>query len=136
MPFNPPYVTAGTAGVLLLMQMALLLRVVILRRRNRQSLGDGGHDDLLRAVRRHGNLAENAAMFLVCFALFELTGGPRRVLVFMCATFVVARISHAVGLSTRKTVNLARVGGIVLTVFVGVGLGWRLVVHAASRLFL
>jgi uncharacterized membrane protein YecN with MAPEG domain len=134
MPFTPPYVTAITAGVLVVMQTALMLSVAVARRRNRQSLGDGGYDDLVRAIRRHGNLAENAALFVAGFALFELTGGARSVLIFLCTTFVVGRITHAIGLSMKDTYNAARVGGIALTTFVGVNLGWRLVVHSATRL--
>jgi uncharacterized membrane protein YecN with MAPEG domain len=134
MPFTPPYVTAITAGVLVLMQTALMLGVVAARRRNRQSLGDGGQADLVRAIRRHGNLAENAALFVAGFALFELTGGSRRVLVVLCTTFVVGRVSHAIGLSMKNTYNRARVGGVVLTGIVGVTLGWRLIAHATTRL--
>jgi uncharacterized membrane protein YecN with MAPEG domain len=134
MAFTPPLVSALTAGFLILMQTALMLTVVMARRRNRQSLGDGGHQDLLRAVRRHGNLAENAAIFLAGFTLLELAGGCRIGLAVLCAAFVLGRISHVVGLSMPKTVNPFRVGGIALTAIVGVGLGTRLVLLAVSRL--
>jgi uncharacterized membrane protein YecN with MAPEG domain len=101
MTLTPPFVTALTAGILLGMQTALMLDVVATRRRSRQSLGDGGHDGLLRAIRRHGNLAENAAIFIAGSALLELTGGPRAIVAVMCAAFVVGRVSHAVGLSMK-----------------------------------
>jgi uncharacterized membrane protein YecN with MAPEG domain len=134
MTFTPPLVSALTAGILILMQTALMLTVVVARRRNRQSLGDGGHHDLLLAMRRHGNLAENAAIFLAGFALLELAGGGRTGLAVLCAAFVLGRISHVVGLSMTKTVNPFRVGGVVLTAIVGVTLGTRLVVLAVSQL--
>jgi uncharacterized membrane protein YecN with MAPEG domain len=134
MTFTPPFVTALTAGVLLFMQTALMLNVAATRRQSRQSLGDGGNDRLLRAIRRHGNLAENAALFIAGFALLELTGGARKSLAIMCVAFVVGRVSHAIGLSMKKTFNAARVGGIVLTAIVGTGLGWRLVSSAISHL--
>ena len=75
MPFTPPVVSALTAGVLIVMQMALMLTVIRARRRNRQSLGDGGNPDMLLAIRRHGNSAENAALFIAGFALLELRDG-------------------------------------------------------------
>jgi uncharacterized membrane protein YecN with MAPEG domain len=125
--FTPPVVTALTAGILILMQMALLFAVVRARRRNRQSLGDGGHAGLLMAVRRHGNLAENAALFVAGFALLEMFGGNRIGLAIMCAAFVLARISHAVGLSMQNTVNPFRVFGTAATVVVGMVLGLDLV---------
>jgi uncharacterized membrane protein YecN with MAPEG domain len=134
MTFSPPLISALTAGILILMQTALMLPVVAARRRNRQSIGDGGHHDLLLAVRRHGNLAENAAIFLAGFTLLALAGGGRLGLAVLCAAFVLGRISHAVGLSMTKTVNPFRVGGVVLTAIVGVSLGARLVLLAVSQL--
>jgi uncharacterized membrane protein YecN with MAPEG domain len=134
MTFAPPLISAATAGILILMQTALMMTVVAARRRNRQSIGDGGHHELLLAIRRHGNFAENAAIFLAGFTLLELAGGGRIGLAIMCAAFVLGRVSHAVGLSMPKTVNRFRVGGVVLTAIVGVTLGARLLLVAASQL--
>ena len=39
----------------------------MLRRRVRQSLGEGTDPALIRAVRRHGNFAENAAIFVAAW---------------------------------------------------------------------
>ena len=134
MTFTPPLISACTAGILILMQTALMMTVVAARRRNRQSIGDGGHHELLLAIRRHGNFAENAAIFLAGFTLLELAGGGRLGLAIMCAAFVLGRISHAVGLSMPKTVNRFRVGGVALTATVGLALGLRLLLVAASQL--
>ena len=136
MTFTPPLISAATAGVLIIMQTFLMLTVVRARRRNRQSLGDGGHHELLLAVRRHGNFAENAATFLAGFTLLELAGGGRLGLAVLCAAFVLGRISHAIGLSMPKTVNRFRVGGVALTAFVGLTLGVRLLLLALSQLAL
>jgi hypothetical protein len=127
MPFTPPLVSALTGGVLIIMQMLLMLAVVVARRRNRQSLGDGGKPEVLQAIRRHGNLAENAALFIAGFALLELIDGHRPSLEIMCALFVLGRISHIIGLSMPKTVNNFRVGGIGATIVVGFALGLSLI---------
>jgi uncharacterized protein len=128
MPLSPPFVSAFTAGILVIMQMALMFSVVLARRRNRQSIGDGGQHDVLLAIRRHGNFAENAAIFVAGFALLELMGGGRTGLAIMCTAFVLARISHVVGLSMpSKTTNPLRVGGAAVTTFVGIALGIRLI---------
>lgn len=129
-----PVVSAFTAGILIIMQVLLMLGVVVARRRNRQSLGDGGHPELISAMRRHGNLAENAALFIAGFTLFELIGGNRTALIIMCAAFVLARISHAVGLSLKKTSNPFRTGGVAVTVIVGIALGARLMLTALPHL--
>ena len=127
MPLTPPLISALTAGILIVMQMALALTVALARRRNRQSLGDGGNKDVLQAARRHGNLAENAALFIAGFTLMELLGGDRVELEILCAVFVLARISHAIGLSMQNTVNRFRIIGITATIAVGVALGLTLV---------
>ena len=129
-----PVVSAFTAGILIIMQVLLMLGVVVARRRNRQSLGDGGHPELISAMRRHGNLAENAAIFIAGFTLLEIMGGNRTALIIMCAAFVLARISHAVGLSLKKTSNPFRTGGVAVTVIVGIALGARLMLTALPHL--
>jgi uncharacterized membrane protein YecN with MAPEG domain len=134
MTFTPPAISALTAGILITLQMALMAGVALARRRNRQSLGDGGDQGLLRAIRRHGNLAENGALFIAGFTLLELAGGNRLSLQILCAVFVLARISHAVGLSMDKTVNPLRLAGVFGTIGVGVALGVRLVLVAMSSL--
>jgi uncharacterized membrane protein YecN with MAPEG domain len=134
MSFVPPVVTAFTAGLLLVMQMALLFSVVLTRRRTRQSIGDGGNQKLLLAIRRHGNFAENAAVFIACFALLEILGGGRRGLMIICAAFVLGRIAHIVGLMMKETVNPFRIGGIVLTISTGVALGLQLITIAFPHL--
>jgi len=134
MPLAPPILSALTAGVLIVMQMALMLTVVLARRRNRQSIGDGGNPELLAAIRRHGNFAENAAIFVAGFTLLEVLGGSRTGIATMCAAFVVGRISHVIGLSMEKTVNPFRVGGVVITASVGLALGFGLIRVALSKL--
>jgi uncharacterized membrane protein YecN with MAPEG domain len=131
MPFSPPYVSAITAGILIIIQMALMYSVVRTRWRVRQSLGDGGKQEILLTIRRHGNLAENAAIFIAGFALLELMGASRLWVAILCAAFVLARISHLVGLSMPgKTVNRLRIAGAAGTMFVGVALGARLIFAA------
>jgi uncharacterized protein len=134
MQFTPPVISALTAGILIVMQMVLLSAVARARRRDRQSLGDGGNRGLLMAIRRHGNLAENAALFVIGFALLEMSGANPIGLAIMCLAFVLARISHAVGLSMKNTVNSFRVLGTTATVIVGIVLGVELVRFAIRQL--
>ncbi|MDP3735766.1 MAG: MAPEG family protein [Hyphomonadaceae bacterium] len=124
---SAPLVSAVTAGVLIIIQMALILTVVVARRRGKQSLGDGGDANVLRATRRHGNFAENAAIFVVALALFEMLGGERLTAEIYAGIFIFGRLAHAIGLSLKNTRNLPRVLGILATVGVGVVLGVRLV---------
>jgi uncharacterized protein len=122
-----PAVSAITAGVLILAQMVLLWATVLVRRRVRQSLGEAGDPALTRAVRRHGNFAENAAIFVVSLALVEMLGAPRWFVAGLAALFVIGRVVHAIGLSQTNTVNPWRVAGVIATVAAGLILGLRLV---------
>lgn len=134
MTFNPPIISALTCGILIVMQMALMVAVAMARRSSRQSLGDGGHPVLLNAIRRHGNFAENAAIFIAGFALLEMTGAGRTTVAVLCTLFVLARISHAIGLSTKRTVNAFRFLGAVGTAFVGLALGVGLIIASLAHL--
>jgi hypothetical protein len=133
-PLVFPAIAALTAGILIILQMALMITVIPLRRKNRQSLSDGGHPDLLQAIRRHGNFAENAAIFVTGLALLELMGADRLGIEIMSAIFILGRVSHAIGLTMQPTVNIFRVLGTASTVLVGVALGVRLVSIALANL--
>ncbi|RFB79249.1 MAPEG family protein [Methylovirgula sp. 4M-Z18] len=124
---SPPIYSTITAGLLILLQMLLLLDVVRMRWSVRQSLGDGGKKELATAIRRHGNLAENAAIFIACFTLLELIDGRGAFLGALCLGLLIGRALHVIGLSMRRTVNPFRSAGVVMTVLVGVTLGLRLV---------
>ena len=130
----PPVVSAITAGVLIVAQMALLWATVLVRRRVRQSLGEAGDPALTRAVRRHGNFAENAAIFVACLALAEMLGAARWFVAALAALFVLGRIVHAIGLSQTNTVNPWRVGGVFATITAGLILGVRLVMLGVAHL--
>jgi uncharacterized membrane protein YecN with MAPEG domain len=134
MSFTPPMVTAFTAGLIIVMQMVLAFSVVRARRSARQSIGDGGNQQLLLAIRRHGNFAENAAIFVACSSLLEIMGGGGTGLMMLCVGFVLGRIGHLIGLSMKRTVNAFRIGGIILTITVGMALGVRLIMVSLPHL--
>ncbi|HVN00644.1 MAG TPA: MAPEG family protein [Caulobacteraceae bacterium] len=129
-----PVASAIAAGALIVGQMALMLGVVIIRRRAGPSLGDGGDPVLLAAVRRHGNYAENAAIFVASLALLEMLGAARPFVIGLATLFILGRILHAIGLSQTKTANIWRVAGVFATVGAGVTLGVRLVTLAVTHL--
>lgn len=122
-----PYATTITAGILLILQMALAGATSGARGKANSWVGDGGNDALLRAMRRHGNLAENTGIFLVGLMLLELSRFNHLVVVVLCAAFVFARLMHALGLSRTNTNNAFRVGGGVLTYLIGFALGVLLI---------
>jgi uncharacterized membrane protein YecN with MAPEG domain len=119
--------TTITAGVLLVIQMALAFAVSGARGQRNVWVGDGGQDALLRAIRRHGNLAENAGIFVIGFMLLELSKFSPTLLMCLCAAFVLVRLAHVVGLSQPDTGNVFRIAGGVGTYLLGFALGGALI---------
>lgn len=66
---------------------------------------------LERLVRRHGNLAENAAIFLVVLALFELLFGASTFVWAIGMLFLVGRLFHIIGFSNATGSHLVNPDG-------------------------
>ena len=95
-----PTYTAIAGAMLLLLQQVLMINTGLHRAKSGVNIGAGDDKNLERKIRRHGNLAENAAIFIVMLALVEsLTGQTTAILVF-ALVFVVARFSHAIAFSS------------------------------------
>lgn len=103
-------------AVLALLITGLSLHVSRLRLQHRVSFGDGGHKDLLVAVRAHGNALEQAALFsILSLSCLALPSSPSALLVACAAAFTAARLVHAAAIFARR-------------------LGLRQVAHVASTL--
>lgn len=108
-------VTALYAGLLALLYVILSARVILVRRGERISVGDGGNSELLRRVRVHANFAEYAPMAIVLMGLAESSKADPRLLHGLGMALVIGRVVHAVGLSPAASIMPLRVGGMVLT---------------------
>jgi uncharacterized membrane protein YecN with MAPEG domain len=122
MSTNFPHITAATAIVLAVLQMFLMLRTARGRGQFRTGLGDGGNEQLLKRIRAHGNLAENAPLFLILLGLTEMTGQWAAVVPIYAGIFIVARLAHAIGLSISSGVTVFRFTGVIATVGTVIGL--------------
>jgi uncharacterized protein len=96
--YSYPVVTGLTAAFLGILQVILTLNVIGLRFKTRIYLGDGGNKDLDHRVRMHGNLTENAPIFLILLGLFEMTQLHPVIVDCLGPAFVVSRIFQAIGL--------------------------------------
>ena len=110
-----PTVTAIYAALLGLMVIALGSRIAWLRRAHRIGLGDGGNQQLARAIRAHGNLVEYAPLALILMVLCELNGAPAVFLHALGVTLLVGRLLHAQGLLSSGGVSVGRTCGTTLT---------------------
>ena len=111
-----PVTAALAASILAVLQVILMVTVGNMRRAKSISFGDGGDAELLRLSRRHGNLIENAPMFLILLSLLEMIGGASIVVTSLAGLFIVARLSHAVALSSDSSPVVFRVLGALGTV--------------------
>ena len=94
-----PAIASITAGILVIMQVVLMLMVGLSRVKTRVGIGDGGDEALALKIRRHGNLAENAALFIAVLTLVELGGASQMAVMVIGGIFIVARLCHAIALS-------------------------------------
>lgn len=95
-----PVITATTAAIMLVAQQALMMQTGLYRPKASAPLGANGDLHMERLMRRHGNLAENAALMLVALAVLELITGPTLLVKGIAIAFVASRALHAAAFST------------------------------------
>lgn len=128
-----PFTTAFVAAVLIIMQVVFMMVTGIHRGKASIGVGFGDDKDLERKIRRHGNLAENAAIFLVVLGLVEgLSGGGLAASIFGFV-FLAARISHGIAFSSLagshgqenggRVFVMCRLAGAMGTALSGIGMG-------------
>ena len=111
-----PTITALCAAVLAILQIGLMLTVGLTRAKTGVGIGDGGSAELALLIRRHANLTENAPIFLIVLALVELGGGATWAVAALAATFLLARVAHAIALSQTPDAHPLRPVGALGTV--------------------
>ncbi len=144
MSLNMPLYAALLGGTLLVVQNILMVTVGLYRTNVGKGAGVDGDVKLERLVRRHGNLAENAAIFVVTLTLYELLMGQTAIAFWTAIVFAIARLlhiagfsdkagSHGIGEGSRKKLFLnLRAGGAGLSAISSVLLGAALVYAAIS----
>jgi uncharacterized membrane protein YecN with MAPEG domain len=122
-------VTSIVASVLALMLIRLSLKVIGLRRKNKVSLGTGGHDELERAIRAQGNFAEYVPMGLILLACLELNAAPWWLVAIPGLSLILGRLFHSKGINELPPNFSNRILGMKLTLntlagLVFLNLGW------------
>jgi len=107
-------ITMIAAGLLGLLLLILGVRIVMMRMRNRISLGDGDNPDLLTRIRAHGNAAEWIPIGLILLFLAEQRLGFGWPVIALAALLVIGRLLHPFGLANREP-NALRSLGMVFT---------------------
>ena len=129
-------VTSIVASVLTVIFIRLSFAVIGLRKKNKVSLGSGGHDDLERAMRAQGNFAEYVPFGMILIACLELNGAPWWLVALPGATLIIGRLIHAKGINVPPPDFSKRILGMKLTfatlmALIVLNVGWVLARFAA-----
>jgi uncharacterized membrane protein YecN with MAPEG domain len=120
------------AGLLGLMSIAIGFPIGQLRGKLKVSLGDGGDQRLLLAIRRHGNFMEWVPFALLLIALLEINGVAKLAIHALAAGLVLARLFHAVGLKHDSIEGVGRLVGAAGTALIVVISSIWLIVRFAT----
>lgn len=108
-------ITSIVTATLTIIFVKLSFAVIGLRRKNKVSLGNGGHEDLERAIRAQGNFAEYVPIGIILIACLELNGAPWYLVAIPGITLILGRWIHAKGINIPPPDFSKRVLGMKLT---------------------
>jgi hypothetical protein len=123
---TPVPVFLGTVVALTLINGWLSARIGKLRGRFKVSVGDGGHEPLLRAMRAQANLIETAPFFLFLVLGLELAHVNSIALAIAAALFVLARVSHGIGMEGGEKARWRMYGMMGTSLLTIVLIAWAL----------
>lgn len=113
-------VTLITAGGLALINFWLSIRIGRVRRSAKISIGDGGHEPLIRRMRAQANFVEFAPFVLALIGLVEFNVGSAAWLWLVASAFLASRVLHGIGMDGW---SVGRLVGTAVTMLTMVGLG-------------
>ncbi len=97
-----------------LVMLWLAANVGRVRGRTKISLGDGGNEEMLRAMRAHANNTEYVPIALILFTLLAAMQASTLLLHILGIALLIGRIFHGIGLS-RSSNSVGRGIGASLT---------------------
>lgn len=116
-----PIATAFYAGLLALLIFPMVILIIKRRYAAKIGLGSGRHDglkeeqELLQAVRIHGNFIEYVPLILILMGLNEILGASVYLIHGLGISLLFARIIHAVGLYKSTGPSRKRQIGVLVT---------------------
>ncbi len=108
-------ITSIVTATLTIIFVKLSFAVIGLRRKNKVGLGNGGYEDLERAIRAQGNFAEYVPIGIILIACLELNGAPWYLVSIPGITLILGRWIHAKGINIPPPDFSKRVLGMKLT---------------------
>lgn len=126
MPLTATPIYAGLAALLFI---ALSVRVILTRRAERISVGDGANKAMIKAMRTQANCAEYAPLSILLLALVELQGAPVWAVHLLGLMFIAGRFLHGYGFGRTPQIVPLRKMGMLLTFAMLILSGAGLLLH-------
>ncbi|WP_050602859.1 MAPEG family protein [Ruegeria sp. 6PALISEP08] len=108
-------ITPIYAALIALLYVTLSVKVILQRRSDKISVGDGGSKMMIKAVRTHSNCAEYAPIGLLLIAMVELQGAGGVLLHVLGLLLLAGRLLHAYGFGRTPQIVILRQIGMGLT---------------------
>jgi len=122
-------ITALYAALLVAVFVVLTVRIGLARGKTGISMLDGGNEQVLVAMRRHGNFIEHVPLLLVLMAIIEINDGSAVFLHVVGIALVICRIAHPFGLRHDRAQTPMRMlgagGTFLVTIALGLGVLWQ-----------
>ena len=128
-----PILTAAYGAIFALLLVALSINVIRMRVAHQVSLGDGGNDQLLRAIRGQANFAEYVPLGLILMLFLELLGQPPWLIHGIGIVLVAGRIAHGVCFTCFEDAMRLRQAGMLLTFAALIGAALATLTAVLSR---
>ncbi|WP_299894811.1 MAPEG family protein [uncultured Ruegeria sp.] len=108
-------ITPIYAALIAILYVALSVKVILQRRSDKISVGDGGSKLMIKAIRTHSNCAEYAPIALLLIAIVELQGAGGLILHGLGLMLLAGRLLHAYGFGRTPQIVILRQAGMSLT---------------------
>jgi hypothetical protein len=115
---TPIAATTLYIGLFALLMLILKLNVGRVRSSRKINLGDGNDEAMTRAIRVQGNAVEDVPVVLLGLVGLGLLAAPVLLIHALGATFLIARVLHAVGLGGMPGAGIGRLIGTLLSLIV------------------
>jgi uncharacterized protein len=102
-------------GLNILIVLALIVNIVRHRQAKGVSLGDGGYQPLMLAIRAHANAIETAPICLLGLMALAMTANAVWLIHVGGLLLTLGRAAHGYGLSTSNKPNMGRKVGMLMT---------------------
>ena len=103
------------ASLLGLIYITLSYRVVKLRQKHKIGIGDGGFGNLQQTIRAHANFMEYVPICLILLTILSASPVSHLILHIAGGALVIARLMHAIGLTSDSGRTFGRYWGTMIT---------------------